>query len=112
MPTMLRPELPPEIDEVFGRVLAKRPEERYGSCREFVAAARLALGYVAGQVHGDVWTWWVAIHHNIGFGSAPMNMGASPSPAAGGTSPSMGGTSPSMGSMSPSASESLSNMGG
>ncbi len=44
MPTTLRPELPPEIDEVFGRVLAKRPDERYGSCREFVEAARMALG--------------------------------------------------------------------
>src|SRR5262245_3010414 len=44
MPTVLRPELPPEVDEVFGRVLAKRPEERYGSCREFVDAARVALG--------------------------------------------------------------------
>jgi serine/threonine protein kinase len=44
MPTVLRPELPPEIDEVFGRVLAKRPDERYGSCREFVEAARVALG--------------------------------------------------------------------
>ena len=44
MPTILRPELPPEIDEVFGRVLAKRPDERYGSCREFVEAARMAMG--------------------------------------------------------------------
>ena len=44
MPTTLRPELPPEIDEVFGRVLAKRPDERYGSCREFVEAARMAMG--------------------------------------------------------------------
>src|SRR6201987_2057860 len=44
MPTMLRPELPPEIDQVFGRVLAKRPDERYGRCREFVEAARMALG--------------------------------------------------------------------
>jgi serine/threonine protein kinase len=44
MPTVLRPELPPEVDEVFGRVLAKRPDERYGSCREFVDAARMALG--------------------------------------------------------------------
>jgi hypothetical protein len=43
-PTVLRPELPPEIDEVFARVLAKRPDERYGSCREFVQAARVALG--------------------------------------------------------------------
>ena len=48
MPTVLRPELPPQIDEVFGRVLAKRPDERYGSCREFVEAARMALG-VYGQ---------------------------------------------------------------
>jgi hypothetical protein len=24
------------------------------------------LGYVAGPVHGDVWNWWVAVHHNIG----------------------------------------------
>ena len=44
MPTVLRPELPPQIDEVFGRVLSKRPDERYGSCREFVQAAQLAMG--------------------------------------------------------------------
>src|SRR5215471_13535758 len=43
-PSILRPELPREIDEVFARVLAKRPDERYGSCREFVDAARVALG--------------------------------------------------------------------
>ena len=46
MPTVLRPELPPEIDEVFARVLAKRPGERYQSCREFVEAARIALGII------------------------------------------------------------------
>ena len=44
MPTILRPELPPEVDEVFARVLAKRPDERYRSCREFVEAARTTLG--------------------------------------------------------------------
>src|ERR1700732_1679776 len=44
MPAVLRPELPPGVDEVFGRVLAKRPDERYGSCREFVEAARRAAG--------------------------------------------------------------------
>jgi hypothetical protein len=44
LPTVLRPELPPQIDEVFGRVLSKRPDERYGSCREFIHAAQLALG--------------------------------------------------------------------
>jgi serine/threonine-protein kinase len=52
MPTILRPELPPQIDEVFGRVLAKRPDERYGSCREFVQAAQQALG-IDGRATGS-----------------------------------------------------------
>jgi hypothetical protein len=46
-PTLLRPELPPEVDEVFARVLAKQPDQRYGSCREFAEAARDALGLPA-----------------------------------------------------------------
>ena len=32
------------------------------------------LASVAGPVHEDVWNWWVAVHHNIGFGGSPMNM--------------------------------------
>ena len=32
------------------------------------------MGYVAGPVHTNVWDWWVAVHHNIGIGGAPMNM--------------------------------------
>src|ERR1700751_477538 len=44
MPTVLRPERPPEVDEGFRRVLSKQPGDRYLSCREFVDAARLALG--------------------------------------------------------------------
>jgi hypothetical protein len=32
------------------------------------------MGYVAGPVHTNVWDWWVAVHHNIGIGTAPMNM--------------------------------------
>ena len=54
MPTVLRPELPPEIDEVFGRVLAKRPDERYGNCREFVEAARMALGVFPAATESSV----------------------------------------------------------
>jgi serine/threonine-protein kinase len=42
--TTLRPGLPRAADEVFTRVLADRPGDRYGSCREFMAAARSALG--------------------------------------------------------------------
>jgi serine/threonine protein kinase len=49
MPTVLRPELPAAVDEVFARVLAKRPGDRYGSCREFIDAARTALGALAAE---------------------------------------------------------------
>jgi Protein kinase domain len=42
-PSLLRPGLPPAIDEVFARVLAKDPDDRYTDCREFIAAARDAL---------------------------------------------------------------------
>jgi hypothetical protein len=46
-PTSLRPDLPPAVDEVFARVLAKEPGDRYESCREFMVAARAALGDMA-----------------------------------------------------------------
>jgi serine/threonine-protein kinase len=42
-PSLLRPELPPAIDEVFARVLAKEPDDRYADCREFIGAARGVL---------------------------------------------------------------------
>ena len=42
--TLLRPDLPPAIDEVFDRVLAKQPGDRYENCREFMGAAWQALG--------------------------------------------------------------------
>jgi hypothetical protein len=29
---------------------------------------------VSGPVHEDVWNWFVAVHHNIGFSGAPMHM--------------------------------------
>src|SRR6516165_7423417 len=46
-PTALRPDLPPAVDEVFARVLAKQPGDRYASCREFIEAMRVALGGLA-----------------------------------------------------------------
>ena len=67
------------------------------------------MGYVAGPVHGDVWTWWVAVHHDLNIGGS-MNMNMPTSPATGaGTSPAMS-PSPSMSGMS--ASPSMSSMGG
>jgi serine/threonine protein kinase/WD40 repeat protein len=42
--TGLRPDLPTAVNAVFGRAMAKSPEERYGSCQEFADALRQALG--------------------------------------------------------------------
>jgi serine/threonine-protein kinase len=41
--TAERPDLPAALDQVIARALAKAREDRFGSCRELVAAARRAL---------------------------------------------------------------------
>ncbi len=41
--TSRRPDLPPQVDDVLGRALAKSPQDRYGTCRDFAAALREAL---------------------------------------------------------------------
>ncbi|MFF8475525.1 serine/threonine-protein kinase [Streptomyces sp. NPDC015414] len=39
-PRAVRPGLPPGVDEVFARALAKSPDARYDTCLDFVAALR------------------------------------------------------------------------
>ncbi|MEX2204114.1 MAG: serine/threonine-protein kinase [Actinomycetota bacterium] len=43
-PSDSRPELPPEIDDVIGRSMAKLKEDRYATCGDMARAARAALG--------------------------------------------------------------------
>ncbi len=43
-PTSLRPDLPGAVDQVFARVLAKSPDDRYATCQDFAAALTVALG--------------------------------------------------------------------
>ena len=40
--------IPPQVDAVLRRALAKRPEDRYGSCTEFVSELRAAYSSSAG----------------------------------------------------------------
>jgi streptogramin lyase len=53
--TEIRPDLPPAIDAVVARALAKPPDDRFPSCSELVAASASALG-----VHVDGSTGTVA----------------------------------------------------
>jgi serine/threonine-protein kinase len=47
--TDLRPDLPAAIDEVVATAMARLPDDRYGSCLAFIAAAREALGISASR---------------------------------------------------------------
>jgi len=49
--TGVRPELPPAVDDVVARAMAKAPEDRYASCHELVRDLELALD-VAVQLPG------------------------------------------------------------
>ncbi|OAH11874.1 serine/threonine-protein kinase [Streptomyces jeddahensis] len=47
--TEKQPDLPPAVDGVMAKALAKTPDDRYGSCLEFVAALRAAATAAAGK---------------------------------------------------------------
>ncbi|MFB7468040.1 serine/threonine-protein kinase [Streptomyces sp. NPDC056224] len=51
--TEKRPEIEPAAVDVLAKALAKVPEDRYGSCLEFVAALRAATGGGAGERAGQ-----------------------------------------------------------
>jgi YVTN family beta-propeller protein len=49
-PSAARPELQTGIDDVIARGMAKRPDDRYATCRELVDAARRELGVSSGEI--------------------------------------------------------------
>jgi len=77
-----RPGLPPAIDGVLARALAKVPGDRYASCREFAEALRAALGLPGyDQVAGAGAGGTRIIHSRDGL---TWTGGVAPPPLAGG----------------------------
>jgi serine/threonine protein kinase len=72
--TALRPDLPPAVDAVLARAMAKDPDERYPSCTEFAEAVRAALGVGAYATPSSVYT-------TTGTGLAPARGGGQAGPA-------------------------------
>jgi serine/threonine protein kinase len=50
--TTQRPDLPPAIDQVVARAMAKAPEDRFPSCRALITAARQALTHTSPPTPG------------------------------------------------------------
>jgi N-acetylneuraminic acid mutarotase len=69
-PSSLQPALPREIDEVIGRALAKDPADRYATCREFIAAARGAIGAPAATGTGTSHTATILAASGAAAGAA------------------------------------------
>ena len=83
----LRPELPPAVDPVIARAMAKSPDERYANCGQFAAALQQALSASPGAgtdalampspPHGTV----LSRHSAPDRGPLPAVPVASPTPA-------------------------------
>ena len=95
-PSSLQPALPPGIDAAIGRALAKDPDDRYSTCREFITAARAAFG-AATTPHTA--TVLAATPRAATALAAPSAAAPAPSAAA----PAVGGTTPSAAASAPSA---------
>ena len=83
-PTTFRPDLPRGIDDVFARVLAKRPGDRYDSCRAFMNDAGRALGLAEPM----------SASGSLGMMSGSGAVSYPPEPAGGGYPPAGGGYPP------------------
>ena len=89
-PSPLRPGLPPAIDAVFARVLAKDPEGRYANCREFITAARDALATASAAAPAQ--DGWAPGPRTPGFGEPVFGEPGPQAPDFGG--PDFGGPGP------------------
>ena len=75
-----RPELPPGLDAVVAKAMAKVPEDRYGACRELVADFRAET---EGRAGSEEWP-------RVAASDRPSGAAVPPRPAPAGPSPNLG----------------------
>jgi len=81
----LRPELPPAVDQVMARAMAKAPGDRYQSCTEFAHALREACGLGDGEAEAvgrPAPAGWQPTEMAHIAGQAPPTAWPGPAPAA------------------------------
>jgi serine/threonine-protein kinase len=101
-PSSVRQDLPPSLDAVVTRAMAKDPADRYPTCRAMVDAARVALGGIAAgprTVIADLGGAGASTGPGSGYGTDPGShpgQGPNPSygPGSGYNQPSGYGTGP------------------
>jgi serine/threonine-protein kinase len=71
-PSTVRPGIPPQLDQVIAKGMAKNPDERYATTKDFAAAAKAALGGSA-----------ITDHHTGGPIAVPKPAPSGPPPPAG-----------------------------
>lgn len=85
-----RPELPPALDVVLAKAMAKRPDDRFTSCSEFAEAAKQALTSPSAPVIGSGPPTAVAATYQPP--NVPYNSGANPYPSTAAPQPYASGT--------------------
>ncbi len=96
--TAHRPDLPPAIDQVLARALAKLPDDRFQSCLDFAASLRVACGLewdASGQLRSGPPGAATQLAGPVRPGAGPVRPGAGPvRPGAGPTAVEPGLASP------------------
>ncbi|RDI52653.1 serine/threonine-protein kinase [Nocardia mexicana] len=96
--SMLRSGLPPALDDVIARVMAKNPAERYNSCREFTQAAEIALMGASAQYRSPA-TGYTTPPHS--YPVAPQVEYNYTQPTRGTTGPRLAATTPNLNNLTP-----------
>jgi hypothetical protein len=85
--TSRRPDLPPAVDQVMARALAKSPADRYDKCAQFALSLQQACALRAGRPAADPTGTWAGPGGPLRDATEARPHGAGPGPLDAGTGP-------------------------